>query len=174
MFEHKIANLIKSLAPKTYKSIINRGVTQQVNHENKTKKENDELRRNALLISFEQKFPIDSFVIAIPNEAENPVVGKITGYVDTGSTITEPLLKVYDYVRKEELVIPCFTLPYSECFLKGVMAQDVHQRHLSYYKTKKSFNKISDDLILKYEDLVTILKFNGFYQDLKKFEMANL
>lgn len=167
MFENSIAKIISVVAPKTYKMIFNLGANDQRQKAQEQKEKDRELKKEAKLISFDQKFPMGSFVVAIPNEAENPVIGRIVNYFDLGSHISDPIMIVYDYVRCEEIAIPCFTMPYSEAFLKAVMAQDVYQRHLSYYRNEKNFQSISDDLIESYDDLVILLEKNNFYHDLK-------
>lgn len=164
MFSTFLSKTIQKIAPKTFKIILKEGAEE----EKKRLKIQNEQEKKTLddfrIAEFDRQFPINGLVVAIPNEASNPVVGRITNYYDSGSTSLNPLLIVHDYVSNSEKIIPCFTLPYSETFLKAVMVQDVYQRHLSYYKSHKDFQTIDQDLIDSFDEMKIILENNGFYK----------
>lgn len=172
MFDNFVLNFIQRFAPKSYETILNRGVYAGRKAEEEERKKDQEKLREFKLYEFDRRFPYGSFVIAVPNEACNPVIGRIINYMDTGSKHADPILTVYDYVRQEEVSIPCFTMPFSEEFLKAVMAQDVYGRHLSYYRSHKNFQTIDSDLIHDLDTMKKLLSDNGFYDDLSKYEAS--
>lgn len=170
MIAHKIANLIKFIAPETYNVIVNRGRSNyaiEVQNKKEIELKNKSL---ALLESFKLKFPIGGFVIAIPNEAVNPIVGRIVEYYDCDGKFSEPLLKVFDYIKEEEFIIPCTTFPFNETILSAVMAQNAQERHASYYGGKGKVFVEVEELIPDLKTIQSLLHKNGFYKDFHNFQ----
>lgn len=169
MFAQKLANFLQSIAPDTYKEIFNRGQKEAILKIEKINEDENQLRREAKMFAFEEKFPIGGFVVSIPNEEVDPVVGRITEYY-FGNDFTDPILKVYDYVKQEEFVVPCTTFPFNETILGAVMAQNAQQRHASYYGGNGKKFTDPEDLTPDLETMKSILTKNGFYRDLENWE----
>lgn len=170
MISHKLANLIQFFAPNTYNVIANRGKSSYSSELDKQKNADKELRIEAKLIEFERKYPIGGFVVSIPNEAVNPVIGRIVEHYDCGGKFSDPILKVFDYVKQEEFIVPCTTFPFNEFILSAVMAQNSQERHASYYGGNGKVFAEVEELIPDLSSMKTILENNGFYRDLKEWQ----
>lgn len=165
-----LSSLICRFAPKTYASILNQGkAIGRKNKEDevaKLKESDHELR----MVSFGEKYPIGSFVVSMPNESVNPIIGRVLKYNFPKNNYSSPMLTVYDYVSKEELVLPCVTFPYNKIILSAIMAQNAQERHASYYGGSGKIFAQKEELIPDLISMKERLDENGFYRDLKEWQ----
>ena len=125
--------------------------------ENKKKKDD--------LTLFEYTHKIGNMIIAVPNEYDDIIYGEIIGHGYIGKS---PVAYVYDYLRKEELLLLQTAYPYKESFARALSNLHPSERHILIYRSEKNFSSINKDTIIGWEETKVILEKNGFFKKLEE------
>jgi len=157
-----IKKIINSLFPKTSESIFQDGINSGILKEQKSNQEQQTESRN---ITFEYTHKIDSYIIAVPNEYDDIIVGQITRHGYIGRS---PVAYVYDYIRKEELLLLQKPFIYSESFAECISNLDPQNRHILIYGRKKNFTGINEETLVGWDNVKKTLTENGFFLEINK------
>ncbi len=157
----KLINFFKKYLPKTCNTLINEGYLKA--KEDTEKKE--EFLKQVNADYFFSQFPIGSFVIGIPNEETNIVIGKIIDYSFFNEN-SKPFLVVFDYVSNTKLTLMSVVKEYNKDLVNAIMKMTPQERHVVFYGSNKSFAQ-KESVIQDINELNLLLEKNNFFKDFK-------
>lgn len=157
-----IKKIIKYLFPKTTETIFKEGVNKGISQERKA---NQNEKTESRDIIFEYTHKIGSYIIAVPNEYDDIIIGEITRHDYIGKS---PVAFVYDYVRKEEIMLLQKPFKYSDGFAECISNLSPQNRHILIYGSNKNFTCINEDTIIGWDQMKKTLTQNEFFLEMNK------
>ncbi len=159
-----IVNILKTIFPKSCSAIEASGFNKGYAKSRTDSVKGKERLRDAV---FEANHPIGDFIIAVPNEHQNMVIGQIIDH-DTISKAKCPVAWVRDYVTGQDVMLWQKAYPYSESLAKAVADLDPFNRHVLFYGTEKKFATVDEDTIIGWDKMKERLESNDFFNALRK------
>lgn len=156
-----LINFFKKYLPKLCNNLINEGYLKA--KEDYEKKE--KLLKQVNDDYFFSQFSIGSFVIGIPNEESNIVIGKIIDYSFFNEN-SKPFLVVFDYVSNTELTLMSVVKKYNLDLIHAIIKMTPQERHVVFYGSNKSFAQ-KEYVIQDINELNSLLEKNNFFKDFK-------
>ena len=156
--------ILKFFFKETIESIRNEAINTAVKMEKDRVSEKKEKNSDFL---FNYKNKIGRFIIAVPNEYDDIIFGVITRHDILGKT---KVAYVYDYLRKEEIILMQKALPYKEKFAEEMSNLTPYSRHILIYGYEKTFSYENKNTIIGWNKTKKLLTENGFFDALKEYE----
>lgn len=129
----------------------------------KAKQDSIDEREKFKNVVFEVNHPIGEFIIAVPNEHQDIIIGQIVAH-DTIGKSNSPVAWVRDYVRGEDVMLWQKVYPYNESLAEVVSDLHPFNRHVLFYGTEKKFATVDENTIIGWGEMKDRLAHNGFFK----------
>lgn len=152
-------SFFKKYFPKISQILINEGYINAKNEIEDREENIQKINKDYFLY----QFPIGSFIVGIPNEETNIVIGKVIDYSFLNYN-SKPFLVVFDYISNTELTLMSTVRQYNQDLINAIMKMTPQERHVVFYGSNKSFAQ-KEPVIQNIQELNTVLKNNNFFKD---------
>jgi hypothetical protein len=122
--------------------------------------------------NFEFTEMIGKPIIWLPNEWDNPVIGFVVDLTSVSAS-EQPAMLVHDYVRNESIVVMSGYHAYTQQTFDALMKLDPFEYCSIHYKKGSNFKPFKKEITQTRnspDEIVELLKNNGFYEKVTEFE----